>query len=128
MLRVAYGGTVPEGEICGSRSELREVAQALRIGTATLICSMEGSAHPYNSLLEKIVVQEAPGETPRVSVVDSSSKLEIRGDAVGLAILADNIEDLALHGNQGAHWHVEHIPEEPYVAADSYPVTISLVL
>ena len=40
--------------------------------------------------------------------------------------MADNIEGLTRDGDEGAHWHIEHIPEEPYVAAGSYPITISL--
>jgi hypothetical protein len=126
MLQVSCGGTVPEGEIRGSRNDLQTLAQAIRTGNSTLVCSTTGCAHPYGRLLEKIVVQVSLEETPRICVAEDSSELEIRGDQAGLSIIANNIEGLARDGDEGAHWHVEHIPEEPYVAAGSYPITISL--
>lgn len=127
MLQVSYGGLVPEGEIRGSRSDLQTLARLLRVELGTLICSTLGSAYPYEHLLEKIVVKVSSEGALRVSVIENSDELEIRGDSVCLSVLADNIEELAIHGDEGAHWHLEYIPEIPYVAAGSYPFTIVLI-
>jgi len=92
-----------------------------------LSCSTLGNAYPYEHLLEKIVVKVSSEAALRVSVVENSGRLEIQGDSACLSIVADNIEELAIHGDVDAHWHIEYIPEVAYVAADSYPITVVLV-
>ena len=126
MLKVSCGGKIPEGEVRGNCRDLLALAQALRTRNSVLVCATTGSAYPYDRLLGKIVVRWLREEVPRVTVVENSGELEIRGDPARLSTMADNIEALARGGVGGEHWHVEHIPGEPYVAAGSYPIAISL--
>ncbi len=127
MLFACSADDPAEGEVGGTRHDLRDLAAVLRAGHGWIACRTGLDPSPYDHVMGGISVHATAAQEPAGFVLLADrSELRVVGGKESLQALADSIDGLALEGRDGEHWHVEHYPGHPYLAADSYPVVISL--
>jgi len=127
MLLACSADDPAEGEVGGTRHDLRDLAALLRTGHGSIACRTGLDPSPYDHVVGRIGVHATAAQEPAGFVLlGDRSELRVVGGKESLQALADRIDGLALEGRDGEHWHGEHYPGHPYLAADSYPVVISL--
>jgi hypothetical protein len=109
-----------EVDLTASAEELAGLACAVAEGDGFI-----KSAAPADSdTLAGIEVRKATGPGVRVDVDASRQVLVISGDSSARAILADNLQVMAVAGEDG-HLHIDYFPEHPYLVEGSMPIVVN---
>ena len=112
-----------ELEFRGNRDDFRKLANLLAQSAGELRAENGCELAPYPHFGSAVVIKLIGGEKLKVKV--DHDVVVIEGDAPRFNLLASNVKSLA-EAEPPYHTHIEHYPDHPYLAADSFPLVCCL--
>jgi hypothetical protein len=128
MLEIRYSNQ-NEVDISGEADDLRKVRQAiidLADGdhcTVALFADPEINPHPYDSVIQKLLLMKGEGPT-KISLLNEKT-VKVEGLPENLKRLA-SFFDFGTGVVKGHHSHYEYHEGNEWIAADSIPLVISV--
>ncbi len=119
--------TADEAEISGSIHEFRAMRRLIRRLLASqdrvaTVSAVPGNPAPYDNVLSVLVIHRTSGPC-RVAIAGET--LVVSGSDETLDGFASFFR-FPKNGKQGRHAHFEYYPDNPYISADSLPLTIAV--
>ncbi|MEU8890468.1 hypothetical protein [Streptomyces sp. NPDC048442] len=116
-MRLVSAPAYDEVDLSASAEELDRLADVVARGEGLFTSS------PGSGVLAGVEVNDTPGPGVLVHLDSKRQFLVISGDAVGRAVLADNLRGMASAEN-GGHLHVEY-PGHDYLVEGSLPLVVN---
>ncbi|MBC6447838.1 Imm32 family immunity protein [Actinokineospora xionganensis] len=120
----SIGGEV---DIAAGRVGLRDLADAIENGIASIRTPWNGDPAPYARVLREVVVRVDPGTKVSFEVAEWGDALWVSGDRGALDALAEDIRGMAEEAGAAAHAHLDYHPDHWYLADGSISVVRNIV-
>jgi hypothetical protein len=123
---IRYAPHSGELDVTATRAQLRLVAGLLDAAVGRISCDDSLDASPFETCLVALSVRQRPTGGVAFHVVAGTREVIIEGARDPLGAPADNLRDLALHGQGWDHHHVEFFTDHYYLEESSLSVVVRL--
>ncbi|MFC5182314.1 Imm32 family immunity protein [Actinomadura harenae] len=126
-MNLVFDPVFDEVELNGVEAELARVAAVVAVGEGFV--GAVSSAPPGSEPLVGVEVRRTPGPGVSVLLDGPRQTLVVSGDAVAMALFADQLRVMtaAMASEEGGtHRHIQHYPGHPYLAEGSVPLMIGI--